>query len=161
MKTCKILGSMVLTLALVMSLLVGCGSSGTPSSYTLKGETLIEQTGTDNSYRGGEMELAEGGTAVFTYYSRPETSEERSATYVWTGTWEQNEDGSVNISFASEPDDGGHGEYEGVETQILLEEGELSATVNSDKKLCVEVSVQTELITYSLTQYTAIELIAQ
>lgn len=185
--------SMVIAAMLLCTILAGCGSQGdtnsnppaetappasdsvespsapdapTPSdSYHLYGETLVQQTGADDNYRCGDLELKADGTAVFTMYNRAPDSDEKTVMYTWSeGTWVQNADDTVSVSLNTIPDDGGHGEYDGgagmVETQTNLEEGELLCELNSDSKLTVEVSVQSELITYAMTTYTAIELVA-
>ena len=187
--------SLTTVVVLVCALLVGCGPKDTGNapagntnppasnpaetasapeetapaedgSYHLVGETLVQQTGADDSYRCGELNLNADGTAVFTLLSRAADSEEKSVMYVWNqGTWIKNEDGTVSITMETLPEGGGlektdTGDHV-VEAQISLEEGELLAELNDDGKLAVEVSLQIDLITFAIQQYTTIELVAE
>ncbi|MDE6839714.1 MAG: hypothetical protein K2P49_02480 [Oscillospiraceae bacterium] len=186
--------SLMVVAALVCAMLAGCGpkeTGGNPGgttppasspaetapsqqettpaaadSYHLVGETLVQQTGADDSYRCGELDLNADGTAVFTLLNRTPDSDEKSVMYVWNqGTWSKNDDGSVAITFETLPEGGGlektdTGDHV-VEAQISLEEGELLAALNDDGKLAVEVSLQVDLITFAIQQYTAIELVAE
>lgn len=134
------------------------------NSYHFYGETLVQQAIGD-SYRCGDLKLNEDGTAVFTMLSREVDSDEKTVLHVWNeGTWTKNDDGSVSITLEVLPEGGGHNETDTgehiVETQTSLEEGELLAELNSDGKLTVEISVETDLITYSIQQYTEFELVA-
>lgn len=157
--------SLLTALALAVGLLTSCGPQEA-KSYHMTGETLVQQTGAADSYRCGELELKEDGTAVFTMLNRAADSDEKTVMFTWNqGTWTKNEDGTVSISMETLPEGGGHGETNTgdhiVETQISLEEGELTAKPNADGKLSVEISIEVELITFSISQYTAIELVAE
>lgn len=156
--------SMLTALALALGLLAGCGSKEA-KSYRMTGETLMEQTGAESSYRCGELLLNEDGTATLNVSSRPVDSDEQTPMYTWSGgTWTKNSDGTVSISLDSFPDDGGHSVNDGgsgeVEAQVSLEETEFSASTENGK-LTAEFTMHVELITYAMDQYTTIKVVAE
>lgn len=160
--------SLAAAAALVLALLTGCGGGDDakdPKSYHFTGETLVQQTGAPDSYRMGELDLKEDGTAEFRFSTRDADSAEATLMNTWNqGTWIKNEDGTISISMEVLPEGGGKSQTDTgghvVETQISLEEGELTAEPNNDGKLTVEISLKVDLITFSIQQYTAIELVA-
>lgn len=156
--------SMLTALVLAFGLLAGCGEKDA-KSYRMTGETLMEQTGAESSYRCGELLLNEDGSVALNVSSRSVDSDEKTPMYAWSGgTWTKNSDGTVSISLDTFPDGGGHEVYDGgageVETQVSLEEGELTASTENGK-LTAEFTIHVELITYAMDQYTTVKVVAE
>lgn len=89
MKTMKKF-AVVLAMAIAcMMMLSACGSKW-PESYTFKGQ-LVSDTGAGDLV----LELKEDGTLTMEGMIRDNLAGK------WSGTWEQNDDGTVTIKFAS------------------------------------------------------------
>lgn len=139
--------SLLAVLALFISLLAAC-NSGNSGDRVLSGDVLNEGAG-DGSYTGVEIILKSDGSIEYKNYTRAEGSQKKEYTDgQWSGTWTENSNGSVTITFDQSAADGYDWEYDtgtfGVfSMKTYLPETKLTAA-KSGGKVSLDLTVRTE-----------------
>lgn len=141
--------SLLVVLTLSFSLLAACGNGGGGSSgeRVFSGEVLNEGAG-DGSYSGVEITLKSDGSIEWKNYSLLDKNKEYIESWSFSGTWTENNDGTVTITFDTSAADGYEWEYDtgtfGIVTmKTSLPETTLTAT-KKDGKLATDLTVRTD-----------------